>query len=676
MIRYYLALLLLLPTTLFAKKEGQERIDSLVQGLPSMKEDSNKVKILCAISFLSYEYSPEKGISYGEVGKRLATKINWKPGIARALNAIGANYQVKGDRKNSITCFENSLKINEELNDKNGVAQNLGNLAIVYSDEGNLAKALEYLFRTLKIFEEMKDTAGINIQLSNIGMVYDEQRDFAKALYYDTMVLRKFKEAGDKERIASQLGNIGNVYQEMGQIDSAIYYLLEAEKLYEALGSKGGIARNLMNLSSNYSRRKEYYKALESQFKALAIYKELNHQLGVGVAEMNVGTYYFKIAKDSATIQNHALVPRDRKAILQLAASHTQHALDILEPTGNISEISYASQVMAEVKKMQGNFKDALEHYIKYSVLKDSIFSLESNKKIANIENERALDVKESKIKILEQENNLKDLRATKETLTRRILIGSIALVMIVAFSVIMYFVRKQRNEKLLANEKINTLLKEQELRSVSNMLEVQEQERKRIAADLHDRLGSMLSTVKLYFNSVEEQLDNMKQQNKEQYHKATSLLDNACDEVRKISHNLVSGELVKFGLVSALNQLRETITDAGQLKMAVLAFGMEERMDTTIEISLYRVIQELMNNILKHSRATDVTIQLNKVENNLNIVVEDNGVGYDVDTAREKDGMGLRNMETRVKKLNGTIVFDSAKGRGATTIIDIPVKG
>jgi len=186
----------------------------------------------------------------------------------------------------------------------------------------------------------------------------------------------------------------------------------------------------------------------------------------------------------------------------------------------------------------------------------------------------------------------------------------------------------------------------------------------------LHDRLGSMLSTVKLYFSSVEEQMDKLKEQNKEQYNKANHLLDEACEEVRKISHNLVSGELIKFGLLSSLQQMKRTIEDAGQLKINVLAFGIENRLDSMVEIELYRIIQELVNNILRHSKATEVTIQLNKSEKNLNIVVEDNGIGFDLKSVKE--GMVLKNIRTRVNKLKGFLSVDSSKGRGTTTIIDI----
>lgn len=672
--KYILLLLLILPFSLHAQKEGQERIDSLVKTLPGLKDDTNKVKVLCAISFLDYEYNPEEGINYGDKALTLAKKLNWKPGIARAYNAAGANWQVIGNGKKSLDCFLNSLKINEVLKDKKGIAQNLGNIALIYSFEGNSVMSLQYLFKALRIFEELHDKGGIATQYINIGAVYDEQNNAAKALEYDTLALRIFREMGDKGAIANQLGNIGNVYISLNKYDDALRCFLESLKLNEETGSKSGMARDLTNISTYYGRIKDYVQALATQLRALKLFEEMGYEMGTGLAEGNVGTYYFDIAMNFEEVAGKANVPKDKTTCLRLAEYHLQRSIALVMKNDNLQQLAFSYKSLAGVQAEMKNYKAALENYMNYSKLNDSIFSIENNKKIQNLENQRELDLKENRIKMLSQENKMKDLRAAKDKQTRRALVGGIGMVVVIALSLVMYYVRKQRNDKLIANERINTLLKDQELKSVSSMLEVQEQERKRIAADLHDRLGSMLSTVKLYFNTVEEQIDNLKAQNKEQYHKATMLLDEACDEVRKISHNLVSGELVKFGLVSAINQLKDTIEDSGILKMNVYAFGMDERIDSTKEISLYRVVQELMNNMLKHAKATEVTIQLNRVGDNLNIVVEDNGVGFDVEAALTKDGMGLRNMETRVKKMQGVITFDSGKGRGTTTIIDIPV--
>lgn len=219
------------------------------------------------------------------------------------------------------------------------------------------------------------------------------------------------------------------------------------------------------------------------------------------------------------------------------------------------------------------------------------------------------------------------------------------------------------------------SLRKEKELIMANNMLDIQDSERRRIAADLHDRLGSMLSTVKLYFNAVEGHPDNLKEQNRMQYQKATSLLDEACGEVRKIAYDLASSDLVKWGLPAALQNMKQTIENTGKMKMNLLCFGLEKRWGSKVETALYKIIQELMNNVLRHSGATEVTLQLNKLQDNLNIVLEDNGRGFNIEDAMQKDGMGLKNLQARVKGLDGNISFDSGKGRGTTVVIDVPLE-
>lgn len=208
----------------------------------------------------------------------------------------------------------------------------------------------------------------------------------------------------------------------------------------------------------------------------------------------------------------------------------------------------------------------------------------------------------------------------------------------------------------------------------ITAMLEGQEAERKRIATDLHDRLGSMLATVKLYFNSVEENIALHKNENREQYEKANLLLDEACDEVRKISHDLASNILVKEGLLAALEELKETVSKSNRIKMNLLAFGLNSRLNAQKEIILFRIVQELTGNALKHSGAKNLTVQLNRVDTNLNLIVEDDGKGFDPEIALKKNGMGLKNLHERVHKLNGKVNIDSQEGKGSTIIIDLSI--
>jgi signal transduction histidine kinase len=215
----------------------------------------------------------------------------------------------------------------------------------------------------------------------------------------------------------------------------------------------------------------------------------------------------------------------------------------------------------------------------------------------------------------------------------------------------------------------------EQEMRSIHDILTTQEQERTRIAKDLHDRLGSILSTAKLYFSSAEAQMDQLSQPNKSQLYKGNELLDEACYELRRISHDLASGELIRLGLVAAVKQLAKTIQDTGKVDVTVWDYSGDYRISAAAEITLFRVIQELLNNMLKHSGADRVGIQFIRQGSNLNILIEDNGAGFVLaEVQSPAAGLGLSSMQARVESLGGMLHIDTCKGRGTTTIIDIPV--
>lgn len=251
------------------------------------------------------------------------------------------------------------------------------------------------------------------------------------------------------------------------------------------------------------------------------------------------------------------------------------------------------------------------------------------------------------------------------------------ALVMVVALLGLVWNTiqqkRKIADQKLqIKNQQVNELLKDQEIASTQAMLEGQDNERRRIAEELHDTLGSMLATVKLHFGHVEDVIETGSSRGREQYIKAEVLLNEACSEVRRISHDLYSGVLMKFGLKAALEQLQETIRDSAGIQVQFITSGLEGRLPYESEMNLYRVVQELVSNTIKYSGATKITLQIGQEEDELNLMYEDNGKGFDL--SKVKRGMGLDNIENRVKRLNGNLHIDSTPGYGMTVIIEIPV--
>ncbi|WP_462247597.1 sensor histidine kinase [Ekhidna sp.] len=243
--------------------------------------------------------------------------------------------------------------------------------------------------------------------------------------------------------------------------------------------------------------------------------------------------------------------------------------------------------------------------------------------------------------------------------------IGTLGMI-VLAFAIVLFIYLYQRKliKKSLENQQIQDLLREQEMKATYALLEGQDKERKRIAAELHDSLGSILVTLNMYADTLQSKGTT----ENDLIRKISETAQLANEETRKISHSLDSGMLKHFGLEAAIKQLSEAVSDAKQIQ-----FGLEiqiGKISSDIGLEIYRIIQELVNNSLKHSQCTTIRLELNSIEDNLNLIYEDNGIGFL--KSQITPGMGLRNIENRVSKLNGDLTIDSSPDRGSTFIIEI----
>lgn len=274
----------------------------------------------------------------------------------------------------------------------------------------------------------------------------------------------------------------------------------------------------------------------------------------------------------------------------------------------------------------------------------------------------------------------LEELKSQKASLQRNISI--VVGVGILLLSLLLIRLSRQRikHQKVLRakdaevhQKELEGLLAGQEVQVVEALMEGQEHERKRLSQELHDTIGSMLATLKLQFESLTElfEVKNDKQESKIEF--TNDLLDRTCIEVRRISHNLSSGMVSKVGIVEAIRQISRNINSSGKLSVEFVTEVEDVDLKGDGAVHLFRVVQELLSNAIKHSKATKLSIQINAFENEMTLIIEDNGVGFDYEKAkREARGLGLGNLEARVQQLNGQLNIDSAIGRGTTAIIEL----
>jgi signal transduction histidine kinase len=232
----------------------------------------------------------------------------------------------------------------------------------------------------------------------------------------------------------------------------------------------------------------------------------------------------------------------------------------------------------------------------------------------------------------------------------------------------------KNRIQRREAEGRMEKLLKEQELVGINSMLEGQEKERQRIANELHDNLGSLLTTLKFHFHAFLDNPSNANAQSNPALDKTNTLIDEAYEKVRSIAHVQNAGVNAQEGLLPAVKNFASKVSIANNLEIEVNEHGLDRQLDNAFEITAFRIIQELVANIIKHSRATLATISLTQHEHAMNIMVEDNGVGFDISETKPSAGMGLYSIQKRVESAGGSVTIESVPKNGTTVIIDLPI--
>lgn len=529
--------------------------------------------------------------------------------------------------------------------------------------------------------------------------------------------------------------NLAIVYNRLGQRDSAFYYWTEAEKGNEALGRHYENWRVYHGLGDIYWERQDLENAERYLQKSLEITAEKGHAVDYGYMLFQIADFYFstdnfeklatvkntwddrqakrKTSKELMELPEHTSllylfgqIKPDIEPRLERAAAYYReqgrrfneawilenlgfyhHRQENFEEATTILEnvlavyqehkawirVGAVMYELYDIYKETGRTEDALFTLETYTHLKDSLRSEEIEANLAEMEVRYDTEKKEQQLRIQE-------LELGQKTLQRNVLlIITILLALLAVFIVLTYRQRLRTNRQLnqqaseIQAQKIRQLEQENQLLSLNSMIEGQESERMRIAQDLHDGIGGLLTTVKAHFYAIQEQVSKLQQLNI--YQKTNELIDEACLEVRRISQNMMPRALQLLGLQGAIEDL------ATQLRQQDMAceleiIGLSEDIDRTRKIMIFRIVQELCNNISKHAKAQNVFIQLLQHGDEITLIVEDDGKGFNYQAvAGQTLSLGLRNIESRVKFLHGSWDVDSVPGEGTTIMIRIPIQ-
>jgi signal transduction histidine kinase len=616
-------------------------IDSLKKSMAT-SQDTVKAKILSDLCWEYRNVSLDSAIIYGKKAIEFSRKLKFKKHLAQSLNDLGIIYTDKAEFDKALSLYYESLAIRKQLKDSIGTASLYLKLGIVYQKQGVFQKALENQLAALKLYESLKFNKGISYCLNNIALVHYNMGNNIKALDYHQQSYNIKKEMNDEYGMAGSLVNIGNIYFEQKDFNLAIATLQKSLLTLRKIGDREYLSACLNNLGSaliNVGKNKEALPLIE---EALELRKQEDDKKGLMSSYINLANASFNLN------------------LLKKTKESFEEALKLSVQISALPEQVMLYKNLADISEKTGNPSLALKYLRQHNTLQDSLLNTNLNTSIAEMQTKYETEKKEKENEVLKRENAIKELQLDKEINQRNVLIAIILLILISA-AFVTVAIRNQNKIKL------NRTLLQQERIKLNEIIQTQEFERKRISRELHDGIGQMMAVVKMNVSAIEPEVKNI-----ELHKTAIELIDKSCEEIRQISHQLMPGVLIKGGLQEALNELATYINNAGSTKVFVDLVGFEERPTEVIEVNLYRIIQELLTNIVKYAEAKEVQIQLTREQGVITVMVEDNGQGFDMEKVNNSKGNGWHNINSRVDLLKGNLEIDSKLGKGTAVFVEI----
>ncbi|MDE1207675.1 tetratricopeptide repeat-containing sensor histidine kinase [Tenacibaculum larymnensis] len=583
---------------------------------------------------------------------------------ANNYRALGDVYKNKGKHLLAMKNYQRALKFSEQYSKKSS-ALILHQIGVLLLEKEDYYEAENYFIKTLDA--NLTPDLKLGVYL-NLGEVYSKTNRKNKAKTQYDKAQKMALEHNNQVALCHIYIGYANLFFENKNYNKAIDYYEKANTISENLGAQLLTTSSILHLAMAYNKTKQSLKAIPHLNKAdtfLKIEPSLNYQLNLykiyaSVYE-SVGDYESSISylKKVATIKDSLFNTEKNKQFEELKIAYEtkkkQQEITLLKLQKKKNELELSQKEKA-LKTLN------LEKELEASQHQNTILQLQKDRS----ENE-------NKIILLKKSRELAKTEASKsQQLKNAYLIGFI--VFSIPLSVLLFvYYQKLKTQKALAKKQeelnvkqISNLKKEQELKNIKASIEGQEKERKRIAQELHDAVGGSLAGIKLqldHLSSKEPKLSSI-----------ITHLDETYNQVRHISHDLLSKKIENKEFTQLIKKHIEKIAASTQLKIEASFFNetLLNKTSNSIQTHLYKIVQELINNTIKHASASTIEIQLNAHTEMINLLFEDNGKGF---VYNEKvEGIGLKNINERITTLNGTMIVDTRPNHGTLINITLPL--
>jgi signal transduction histidine kinase len=572
--------------------------------------------------------------------------INDQVSRIRLLKHAGSSYVFETNYSEAIKYFNQALSIAEEIELYIEIGNINNNMGVISNEIGNYKTAYIHFVEALNNYDLAENQDKKTGTYNNIGLVYYHLKNYSKALSYFDRALDSTIQPQDTILLASVLNNIALCYSSLDEPDRALGFLDQAITLSEKINNKYGLCISHQLMGNIYLKLNQSKKAFDAFSVSIDIAreKEWSYQLAVS-----------RLGKAKVLLGMNKAEDAFKVAFEVLEMAETQNSL-VLK--------SDAHEALSEIFEKTGDYKNSMLQYREYTKTQEEIINQTVIHQVYDVELTHLNQL--NKMQQLELERK-KLIISKKNTLLFFI---SLVFIMLLIGSWLVYLNHRHRQKV-----KFQTAIIELTEKKSNASLEAEIQERKRIGEELHDSLGYLLSLAGLNASVLYKRKDISEEKRKELLEALMKSIEDAFDEVRNISHNLAPSLLSERGLKGALKNISDRVNQSTKLSMSFDTFGLDNNLDNLIENTLFRTIQEIVNNTIKHADASKLFIQIAQGNNEITLMAEDNGKGFNFDEIKKHSSYGLAHIKSRIENLNGNMFIDSNQDRGTIISILIPLQ-
>lgn len=631
--------------------------DSLRALISVMPEDTAKVNRLNTLVTSLQYVDPVKASAAVRESIALAEKLNYRLGMAIAYRLRGVLYIDKSALDSGKLFYDKASALVQGEAGKPFRRQAgllMHNYGVIFHHQQQYDSATAQYLRAASHFKSIGEPSLCYFPYANLSVMYAYLKDYNRALAYAKemhVAARAFRDAGKivfavNQEVAARLM--------LQQYDSVFTPLKGNIRNSAALQNHftTGKAYNLMAIYYS-DGKKDYDSTIYYRRKALALMEMLGNQYETAGLLQDLG-YDYK-----------------RKGDYTNALVYLKRGTALAKTVGLSHVLTYSLSNLSETEEELGHHAAALAYLKEYVKVSDSVESVNNRTQLNELEAKYQAANKELQIKELESEKQIQKL-----AIVRKNNLNFLLTIIVVAIGIISFLLyRSYRQRQRLQQQRITELENEKQLSATEAVLKGEEQERTRLAKDLHDGLGGMLSGIKYGLQTMKGNLI-LDAENTRAFERSLDMLDTSIREMRRVAHNMMPEALVKFGLDTALRDYCADINQSGVLQVSYQSFGLDEiSIEQTVAITTYRIVQELVNNTMKHAAAQKAIVQLTVTQEQLIVTVEDDGKGFDTGVLKMSKGIGWTNIQHRIEFLKGRVDVISQPGKGTSVQIELAIR-